>query len=94
LSSAAPDRAAPQFGCEIALRFQQEIDRKVARIADHPDRLGGILDRHHDHRWLERRLREPIGRHPMVLAVVRDGDDVQTIGEVAENRFLGGFVHD
>ena len=66
---------ASQLAREVALAGQQQVDRKVVRLADHSDRLGGILDGDRNHGRLERSLRDPIGRHAVVFAVVGDGDD-------------------
>src|SRR5258708_10885951 len=46
-----------------------------------------------DHRRLERRLRDPIRGHPVVLAAVTHGDDVKAIRKMAQHGLLGRFVH-
>src|SRR6266550_1054987 len=62
-------------------------------VAHHPDRLRVVFHCHRHHGWLERSLRDPVRRHPVLVTAVLHGQGVEAVGEVLKDGFLRGVIH-
>jgi len=79
---------------ERLLSLAQDVEGEGPRLLDERVRVRVDLDAHHDERWLECDLRDPVhrgGRHLAVL--VRGREHVQPVGNHPQRGLLRVGVH-